>query len=80
VEMERCEAGGENLREFNVRLIETRERFSCSPEQSVLEGMANLGRRGIPVGCEGGACGVCKVEVLKGDYESRFMSSITDCP
>ncbi len=28
--------------------------------------MLRLGRRGIPVGCVGGGCGVCKVRILEG--------------
>lgn len=28
----------------------------------------------IPVGCRGGGCGVCRVEVLSGDYDTKRMS------
>ncbi len=28
----------------------------------------------IPVGCRGGGCGVCRVEVLAGDYVAKRMS------
>lgn len=59
---------------FQIRLFETGESFACDSAQSVLEGMARLGRRGIPVGCRGGACGVCKVEVLSGCIERKAMS------
>ena len=59
---------------FQIRLFETGESFACDSAQSVLEGMARLGRRGIPVGCRGGACGVCKVEVLSGCIERKGMS------
>ena len=36
--------------------------------------MEKLGRRGIPVGCRNGGCGVCKVLVLDGSCERRVMS------
>lgn len=36
--------------------------------------MEVLGRRGIPVGCRGGGCGVCKVQVVEGAYHTRKMS------
>jgi len=36
--------------------------------------MERLGKRGIPVGCRGGGCGVCKVEILSGSYRARVMS------
>lgn len=57
-----------------VLIEDTGERYPCADSESVLEGMARLGRRGIPLGCRGGGCGVCKVRVLSGDYESRVMS------
>jgi ferredoxin len=59
---------------FCVRIVETGECFSGDPEHSVLESMFRLGRRGIPKGCCGGACGVCKIEVLSGSYEMKAMS------
>ncbi|HEV2715621.1 MAG: 2Fe-2S iron-sulfur cluster binding domain-containing protein [Pseudomonadota bacterium] len=59
---------------FNITVSETREVFSCPDDKSVLEGMVRLGRRGIPLGCRGGACGVCKVEVLSGRYVQKPMS------
>jgi ferredoxin len=36
--------------------------------------MEALGRKGIPVGCRGGGCGVCKVEITSGQYTKRVMS------
>jgi ferredoxin len=59
---------------FKVRVSETNETFSCDSEHSVLEGMVRLGRRGISVGCRGGGCGVCKVEVVSGGFEHKAMS------
>jgi ferredoxin len=59
---------------FQVKLSETNQFFECDIGQSVLEAMLRLGRKGIPVGCRGGACGVCKVEVLSGSFDQRRMS------
>ena len=59
---------------FKVRIVETNECFACDPAQSVLEGMLKLGRRGIPSGCRGGGCGVCKVEVVSGSFAAKAMS------
>lgn len=50
-----------------VTMVQTGERFACAPGQSLLAAMAKLGRRGIPVGCLNGGCGVCKVRVLRGE-------------
>jgi ferredoxin len=48
--------------------------YRCYDSQSLLEGMETLGKKGIPVGCRGGGCGVCKVQVLSGSYTKRVMS------
>jgi ferredoxin len=61
-------------RGFSVRVDNTGEVFACRADQNVLLGMEVLGRRGIPVGCRGGGCGVCKVRVTAGEYEVRKMS------
>ncbi len=42
--------------------------------QSVLDAM--VGRASaVEVGCRSGGCGVCRVEVLRGDYECGLMSA-----
>jgi ferredoxin len=48
--------------------------YRCSDTLTLLEGMESLGKKGIPVGCRGGGCGVCKVHVLSGSYTKRVMS------
>lgn len=57
-----------------VTILDTGETFTCSEGESLLAGMERLGRRGIPVGCRGGGCGVCKVEILEGTWTARKMS------
>ncbi|MGE5471584.1 MAG: 2Fe-2S iron-sulfur cluster binding domain-containing protein [Bacteroidota bacterium] len=59
---------------FNVVIEETGESFRCSPQESLLVGMERLGKKGIPVGCRGGGCGVCKVEITAGSFEKKVMS------
>jgi len=59
---------------YNVLIEETGESFRCSPAESLLVGMERLGKKGIPVGCRGGGCGVCKVEITAGTYVKRVMS------
>lgn len=58
----------------HILIEDTGERYACDESESVLDGMARLGRRGIPVGCRGGGCGVCKVQVLSGSYAVKVMS------
>lgn len=59
---------------FVVTVEETGETFRCRPGENVLKGMEHIGWTGIPVGCRGGGCGVCKVQVTSGSYERQRMS------
>jgi len=59
---------------FTITIEDTGETFRCSNQRSVLEAMETLGRKGIQVGCRGGGCGVCKIEVISGTYVKRTMS------
>lgn len=61
----------------SFRITETRsgKRFACSDEQSVLSAMEQQHQRCIPVGCRGGGCGLCKVQVVSGEFDCGRMSS-----
>ena len=59
---------------FTITIEDTGEMYRCSDHRTVLEGMESLGKKGIPVGCRGGGCGVCLVEVLSGSYTKQVMS------
>lgn len=50
----------------DVHVAQTGERYACATDESLLQGMLRLGRKGIPVGCVNGGCGVCKVRILDG--------------
>jgi ferredoxin len=50
----------------SVHIAQTDETYACATSESLLQGMLRLGRKGIPVGCVNGGCGVCKVHVLEG--------------
>jgi len=62
------------LERHDVLIADTGETYRCPDTRSLLEGMEALGRRGIPVGCRNGGCGVCKVIVESGTYSARVMS------
>ena len=59
---------------FQITILDTGESFACAGEQSVLNAMVALGRAGIPSGCHGGGCGVCKIKVTAGEYRTLPMS------
>jgi ferredoxin len=59
---------------FQVAIENTGETFGCGVEENVLRAMEQLRRKGIPVGCRNGGCGVCKVQVIQGRYAKKKMS------
>jgi 3-phenylpropionate/trans-cinnamate dioxygenase ferredoxin reductase subunit len=58
-----------------VEVLDSGEQYLCALDESLLRGMLRLGRRGIPVGCVNGGCGVCKVRILRG--EVRHLGPIS---
>jgi ferredoxin len=62
-------------RVFTIAIADSQEQFTCRHGQNVLLAMERLGRRGIPVGCRGGGCGICRVQVLgNGAFRTLKMS------
>ncbi len=50
------------------------EAFTCRGDERVLLAMERAGLRAIPVGCRGGGCGACRVEILQGQVRRLVMS------
>ncbi|NKB35719.1 MAG: 2Fe-2S iron-sulfur cluster binding domain-containing protein [Gammaproteobacteria bacterium] len=60
---------------YQISIEDSDEVFDCAADRNVLKAMEKLGRSGIPIGCRGGGCGVCRVQVLgKGQYHTGKMS------
>ena len=59
---------------FSVAIGNTQESYRCAASSTLLAGMEALARRGIPVGCRGGGCGVCKVLIESGAVRTEKMS------
>jgi ferredoxin len=58
-----------------IRLPQSGESYQCGDSETLLQGMARIGRRCIPVGCLNGGCGVCKVRIRAGTvHNSGAMS------
>jgi len=59
-----------------VTIRDTGESYTCHENQHLLNGMASMGKRGIPSGCHGGGCGVCRIRVIspKTAYRTLAMS------
>lgn len=52
--------------QHSIRLLQTGESYVCGSDESLLQGMARIGKKGIPAGCLSGGCGVCKVAIRSG--------------
>lgn len=62
------------MESYLITIEPTGEQFRCREDRSVLVGMEQLGNRGIPVGCRGGGCGVCKIKIIEGTATRKRMS------
>jgi ferredoxin len=59
----------------SIRLLQSGESYRCSGEETLLQGMAKLGRKGIPAGCLNGGCGVCRVLIRSGNVRKTGVMS-----
>lgn len=62
-----------------IAVADKGDSFQCREDQNLLQGLAFYpGGKGfqavIPVGCRGGGCGVCRIQVLTGNYTAKKMS------
>ena len=57
-----------------VRVLNRDQSFECAEDQVLLVGMERHSAQAISVGCRGGGCGVCKIRILNGEYETKRMS------
>ncbi len=60
--------------QWQIHITDTDENYACRTDEHLLKGMLRLGRKGIPSGCHGGGCGVCKIHILSGDVDTLVMS------
>jgi len=63
-------------KKHKITILDTNETFRCSEKEHLLIGMRSLGKKGIPSGCHGGGCGICKVKIHseKDNYKTVNMS------
>ena len=62
--------GNPAFQPVRVSVTQSGDCFDCAPNESLLSAMLRLGRKGIPVGCVNGGCGVCKVRIVSGAVQS----------
>jgi ferredoxin len=59
---------------FVITIENTGESFKCQSDRHLLSAMSRMGKKGIPSGCQGGGCGVCKIQINSGVYDTKKMS------
>ncbi|WP_316367147.1 2Fe-2S iron-sulfur cluster binding domain-containing protein [Candidatus Thiodiazotropha sp. CDECU1] len=59
---------------FEITVEDKDAQFQCREEQRLLHAMQAQGLAPIPVGCKGGGCGICRVQIIQGEYEIRKMN------
>ena len=57
-----------------IRVLNRDQSFECAEDQVLLVGMERHNAAAISVGCRGGGCGVCRIRILAGEYETKRMS------
>lgn len=60
--------------QHQVTIHGTEHQFLCRADRSVLAAMVDCGQDALVVGCRSGGCGVCRVEVMEGQYHTGQMS------
>lgn len=54
---------------YSIKVADTDITYICSDDESMFNAMHKSGRSIFKGGCAGGGCGVCKVQILEGEYE-----------
>jgi ferredoxin len=61
-------------RRFTIVVEGAPTSFDCAEDTPVLIAMERCGRKAIAIGCRGGGCGFCRVQVRAGEYRTQRMS------
>lgn len=59
---------------YNIAVINRDKYFNVSEGDTLLKGLERSNSDSISVGCRGGGCGLCKVRILQGRYQTKAMS------
>ncbi|KAA0873541.1 2Fe-2S iron-sulfur cluster-binding protein [Nitrincola tapanii] len=62
------------MERISIHVVNRDLRFQIPAGQVLLPAMEKTGCQAIAVGCRGGGCGLCKIRVLEGEYQSKRMS------
>ncbi len=57
-----------------ITVVNRQHTYRCPEDSSLLAGMEAQNAQVIRVGCRGGGCGLCKIRILRGEFEKKRMS------
>lgn len=63
-------------RSYRITVVNREQSYLCPEGKTLLLGMELKGAKCIEVGCRGGGCGMCKIRILDGKFESKRMSRL----
>ena len=58
-----------------VTILNSGETCRCRTDESLIEGLRRMGKRGVPIGCRNGGCSVCRIEIVSGRYAAHRKMS-----
>ncbi|MBQ3105212.1 MAG: 2Fe-2S iron-sulfur cluster binding domain-containing protein [Lachnospiraceae bacterium] len=56
------------MQQYEITYKETGDKFYCKEDESLLACMRRNNNGPVQIGCFGGGCGRCKVQILEGEY------------
>lgn len=59
---------------LRITLAGVPEPFISRPGKSVLEALSSVHASQIQSGCHNGGCGVCRIRILEGSYQTKSVS------
>lgn len=59
---------------FQILVTNRQQTFAVTQGELLLHAMEKACQQAIKVGCRGGGCGLCKVKILQGRYQTKRMS------
>ena len=61
---------------YTIALRDDPRRFPCQRGQHVLDALSPVHGERIIAGCQGGGCGVCRIAVRHGTFETATMNAV----
>lgn len=61
-------------KEFWIHIQGSDKAMTCRDSETILLALSRQGYTNLSVGCRNGGCGVCKIRVIEGEYDTGKMS------